>query len=126
MKGQTQARPKYQVTVTMDDGTPVFHGGADNLLLRKEGDHPTLCVVVAESLEKFAGPKLLDSTITPPTGVPSSAERKAFFADKHAHLVKEITEYENTHPDDAPCLDGAPIVVDDKRVNMRIVEKGLH
>lgn len=65
------ARPKYIVNIRLDDGTPIFEGGADNLLLRKEGDHPTLAVVVAESLEAFMGPKLLEETVTPPTSVPN-------------------------------------------------------
>lgn len=55
-----KTKPKYLVNVTMADGTPVFSGGADTMLLRKNGDHPTLCVVVAESLEAYMGRTHMD------------------------------------------------------------------
>lgn len=117
-------KPRYLVTIRMGDGTLMFEGGADNLLLRREGDHPTLAVVVAESMEAWAKVQKVSDALTSPTDV--SSERAAFFADKRQHLLGEIEMYESTHPDDAPCLDSAPLTIDAKPATLRIVEKGLH
>ena len=55
----------------------------------------------------------------------ASNERAAFFADKAAHLLREIAEYENTHPDDAPCLHGQHIEIDGKQVTIKVHEWGI-
>ena len=114
-------QPRYTISVLDAEGNEVFKGGSDLMFLRKDEGRPGLCVVVAEELMSFAHEPqpALATTV-------SSNERAAFFADKHRHLLSEIEQYENTHPDDAPCLDGATVTIDSKAVILHTRETRIH
>jgi hypothetical protein len=49
--------------------------------------------------------------------------RAAIYADRHERLLREIAEYEDTHPDDAPCFESRNVVVVDGRSHvLQLVE----